>query len=63
MAETKEASAALDLFVETYGVKCERAVNKLVKDCGVLLTFYDFPDTGGKQIRTTNPIECLCHGV
>jgi putative transposase len=30
MAETKkEANAAFDLFVETYGVKYERAVKKL----------------------------------
>ena len=33
MAETKKAAnAAFDLFVETYGVKCERAVAKLVKE-------------------------------
>jgi hypothetical protein len=33
MAETKkEANAAFDLFVETYGVKYERAVAKLIKD-------------------------------
>jgi putative transposase len=39
----KEANAAFDLFVETYGVKCERAVKKLTKDRDVLLTFSDFP--------------------
>jgi len=39
MAETKkEANAAFDLFVETYGVKNERAVAKLIKDRDVLLT-------------------------
>ena len=33
MAKTKkEANAAFNLFVETYGVKYERAVAKLVKD-------------------------------
>jgi putative transposase len=33
MAETKkEANAAFDLFVETYGVQYERAVKKLTKD-------------------------------
>ena len=44
MAETKkEVNAAFDLFVETYGVKYERAVVKLVKDRDELLAFYDFP--------------------
>jgi hypothetical protein len=39
MAETKkEANAAFDLFAETYGVKNERAVAKLIKDRDVLLT-------------------------
>ncbi len=60
MAETKdEAIAAFDLFVETYGVKYERAVKKLVKDRDVLLTFYDFPAEHWKHIRTTNPIESV----
>ena len=37
MAETKkEANAAFDLFVETYGIKYERVVKKLTKDRGVL---------------------------
>ena len=55
----KEANAAFDLFVETYGVKYERAVAKLVKDRDVLLTFYDFPAEHWKHIRTTNPIESI----
>ena len=60
MAETKkEANAAFDLFVETYGVKYERAVKKLTKDRDVLLTFYDFPAEHWKHIRTTNPIESV----
>ena len=60
MAETKkEANAAFDLFVETYGVKYERAVAKLIKDRDVLLTFYDFPAEHWKHIRTTNPIESV----
>jgi len=38
-AETRaEAEAAFDFFVETYGVKCDKAVDKLVKDRGALLT-------------------------
>ena len=57
-AETKaEASAAFDFFVETYGVKYEKAVAKLLKDRDVLLAFYDFPAEHWKHIRTTNPIE------
>jgi putative transposase len=60
VAETKkEANAAFDLFVETYGVKYERAVKKLTKDRDVLLTFYDFPAEHWKHIRTTNPIESV----
>ncbi|MDY6816973.1 MAG: IS256 family transposase [Pseudomonadota bacterium] len=60
MAETrKEANAAFDLFVETYGVKYEKAVAKLVKDRDELLAFYDFPAEHWKHIRTTNPIESV----
>ena len=60
MAETRdEAITAFDLFVETYGVKYERAVKKLIKDRDVLLTFYDFPAEHWKHIRTTNPIESI----
>lgn len=57
-AETKaEANAAFDFFVETCGVKYEKAVAKLVKDRDVLLAFYGFPAEHWKHIRTTNPIE------
>jgi putative transposase len=60
MAATKtEANAAFDLFVETYGVKYEKAVGKLVKDRDELLAFYDFPAEHWKHIRTTNPIESV----
>jgi putative transposase len=58
-ATKKEATAAFELFVETYGVKYERAVKKLTKDRDVLLTFYDFPAEHWKHIRTTNPIESV----
>ena len=58
-ATKKEAVVVFDLFVETYGVKCERAVKKLTKDRDVLLTFYDFPAEHWKHIRTTNPIESV----
>ena len=57
-AETKaEAEAAFDFFVETYGVKYDKAVAKLVKDREELLAFYDFPAEHWKHIRTSNPIE------
>ena len=60
MAETKkEAEAAFDLFVETYGVKYENAVAKLTRDRDDLLAFYDFPAEHWKHIRTTNPIESV----
>jgi len=57
-AETRtEADAAFDFFVETCGVKWDKAVAKLVKDRDALLTFYDYPAEHWKHIRTSNPIE------
>lgn len=57
-AETRrQAEAAFDFFIETYGVKYDKAAAKLVKDRDVLLTFYDFPAEHWKHVRTTNPIE------
>ena len=44
MAETnKDALAAFDAFIETWGVKYDKAVKCLVKDRDTLLAFYDFP--------------------
>ena len=62
-AETKaEANVAFDFFIETYGLKWDKAVANLVKDRGALLTFYDYPAEHWKHIRTSNPIEeHLCH--
>jgi len=58
MAETKKgALAALDMFVDIYGTKYEKAVDCLTKDRDVLLAFYDFPAEHWKHLRTTNPIE------
>ena len=58
MAETKvEAERAFDFFVQAYGVKYEKAVERLTKDHDRLLTFYDFPAEHWKHVRTTNPIE------
>src|SRR6516165_8052297 len=58
MAETKkDALAAFDVFVETWGVKYDKAVECLVKDRDALLAFYDFPAEHWKHLRTSNVIE------
>lgn len=58
MAETKtQAEKAFDRFVRNFGAKYPKAVDCLVKDRAVLLTFYDFPAEHWIHIRTTNPIE------
>jgi transposase-like protein len=58
MAETKkDALAAFDAFVETWGVKYGKAVECLIKDRDALLAFYDFPAEHWKHLRTTNVIE------
>ncbi len=57
-AQTKaNAEAAFEFFVETYGVKYDKAIAKLVRDREVQLAFYDFPAKHWKHIRTWNPIE------
>ena len=38
-------------------MKYDKAVERLVKDRGRLLSFYEFPAEHWKHIRTTNPIE------
>jgi len=50
-------SGASDSFVETYGVKWDKAVAQLVKDSNAALIFYDYPVEHWKQVRTSNPIE------
>lgn len=58
MAETRhQADQAFDLFVASFEAKYPKAVNCLVKDHDVLLTFYDFPAEHWVHLRTTNPIE------
>jgi putative transposase len=58
MAETKkDALLAFDAFVETWGVKYDKAVECLIKDRDALLAFYDFPAEHWKHLRTTNVIE------
>ena len=58
MAETKnEALAAFDAFVETWGIKYDKAVECLIKDHDALLAFYDFPAEHWKHLCTSNVIE------
>jgi putative transposase len=58
MAETKkDALAAFDAFVESWGVKYDKAVDCLIKDHDTLLAFYNFPAEHWKHLRTTNVIE------
>ena len=58
MAETKkDALLAFDAFIETWGVKYDRATECLIKDRDALLAFYDFPAEHWKHLRTTNVIE------
>ena len=58
MAETQaQAEKAFDRFVRDFGAKYPKAVDILVKDRAVLLSFYDFPAEHWIHIRTTNPIE------
>jgi len=58
MAETKkDALMAFDAFVETWGIKYDRAAECLIKDRDALLSFYDFPAEHWKHLRTTNVIE------
>ncbi len=57
-AETRaEADAGIDQFASVFGDKYPKAVDKLVKDRDVLLTFYDYPAAHWIHLRTTNPIE------
>lgn len=58
MAETrKAANGAFDVFITSFEAKYPKAVECLVKDRDVLLTFYDFPAEHWIHLRTTNPIE------
>jgi len=58
MAATRQdALKAFALFVQTFEAKYPKAVECLVKDQEVLLTFYDFPAAHWIHLRTTNPIE------
>ena len=58
MAETnKDALAAFNVFVETWGVKYDKAVECLIKDRDALLAFYEFPAEHWKHLRTTDEMD------
>ena len=57
-AETRaDAEDAIADFERQFGDKYPKAVDKLVKDRDVLLTFYDYPAAHWVHLRTVNPIE------
>ncbi len=64
MAETrKEAVAAFDLFVETYGVKCERAVARLLQGPRRVAGLLRLPGRALEAHPHDQPDrECLRHG-
>ena len=53
------AEAAIDVFVEKYGTKYDKAAACLIKDREALLAFYDFPAEHWDHLRTSNPIESV----
>ncbi|MDG4597257.1 MAG: transposase [Candidatus Contendobacter sp.] len=53
---TARSTPRFDRFARDFGAKYPKAVDILVKDRAVLLTFYDFPAEHWIQIRTPNPI-------
>jgi hypothetical protein len=53
----QDRQRAGDVFVETWGVKYDKAVECLVNDRDTLLACDDFPGEHWKHLRTTNVIE------
>ena len=64
MAETKkDALLAFDAFIETWGVKYDRATECLIKDRDALLAFYDAPRADRVPARSCaapRPSACRC---
>lgn len=46
--------SAFDFFIETYGVKYEKAVAKLIKGRDTLLAFYDFTAERAQALGNTS---------
>jgi putative transposase len=53
------AEVAIDIFVEKYRAKYDKAVECLTKDREALLAFFDLPAEHWDHLRTTNPIESV----
>ncbi len=53
------AEVAIDVFVEKYATKYDKAAVCLTKDRKELLAFYDFPAEHWDHLRTSNPIESV----
>ena len=53
----KEAEKSIEAFAQEFGVKWPKAVEKIISEKEVLLTFYDYPAEHWIHLRTTNPIE------
>jgi len=56
-ATRKEALIGYDRFMALYEAKYPKACDCLDKDKDVLFSFYDFPASHWRHLRTTNPIE------
>jgi transposase-like protein len=54
-----KADFAITTFAEKYAPKYDKAVDCLLKDRDVLLTFFDFPAEHWAHLRTSNPIESV----
>jgi putative transposase len=53
------ADTAIDVFVDKYRAKYDKAVSCLTKDRETLLAFFDFPAEHWDHLRTSNPIESV----
>jgi putative transposase len=49
----------IDNFAKRYQAEYPRAVECLLKDRDVLLTYFDYPAAHWQSIKTTNPIESI----
>jgi transposase-like protein len=59
-ASTREQALALmGNFAKRYQAEYPRAVECLLKDRDVLLTYFDYPAAHWQSIKTTNPIESI----
>jgi hypothetical protein len=56
--QKKDALAAFDTFIETWGAKYDKAVECLIKDRNALLAFYDVPFATVRH-RTVRSKGCL----